>query len=185
MASTLRASGLCDLRPLVLLLAVLTAPCAFAAPEHVVPRTEHTFVLAEGASPPAATVEDVAWLAGRWEGTAFGQPFEEYWSAPSAGTMLGTFKLMDDERVDFYELLELGVTDGRLGMKVKHFSREFVAWEEKPDFVHFKLVALEPDAAHFSGISFYRRGPGAMDAYLVMRSGDSVREEKLTYRRAE
>jgi hypothetical protein len=147
------------------------------------PRTAHTFRLAEGEQPPAATVRDVAWLAGTWRGTAFGKAAEEYWSAPSAGTMLGTFKLMDGDSVDMYELMELAVTEGRLGLKVKHFSADFSAWEEKPDYVHFKLVALEPGAAHFAGISFYRRGPDALDIYLVMRSGDEIREEKLSYTR--
>ncbi len=151
----------------------------------VVPRTAHTFQLAEGATHPSATVDDVAWLAGEWVGTGFGKHFEEYWSEPSAGTMLGTFKLMDGDTVDFYELMELAVTDGRLGLKVKHFSREFVGWEDKPDYVHFKLVAIEEDAVHFAGISFYRRTPDQIDAYIVMRSGEDFREEKLSYRRVD
>ena len=81
--------------------------------------------------------------------------------------------------------MELAVTEGRLGLKVKHFSADFVAWEDKPDYVHFKLVAIGPEAAHFSGISFYRRGPDAIDAYIVMRDGDDYREEKLSYRRVD
>ncbi len=149
------------------------------------PRTAHTFQLADGESPPVASVENAAWLAGRWEGVAFGQRFEEYWSKPSAGTMLGTFKLIGDDGVQFYELMEIGVSDGRLGLKVKHFSADFSAWEEKPDYVHFKLVAVEPDALHFSGISFYRRGPDAIEAYLLMRDGESLREEKLVFSRAD
>lgn len=151
----------------------------------VVPRTANTFALAAGAEPPSATIDDVAWLSGRWEGTGFGQRFEEYWSEPSVGTMLGTFKLMDGDQVGFYELMELAVTDGRLGLKVKHFSNEFVGWEDKPDYVHFKLVAIEPDAVHFAGISFYRRGPDAIDAYLVMKYGEEIKEEKLSYQRVD
>lgn len=158
-------------------------PQALSAPEAAVPRTEHTFSLAEGASPPGATAVDAGWLAGRWEGVAFGQRFEEYWSEPSAGSMLGTFKLIGEEGVQFYELMEIAVSGGRLGLKVKHFSADFSAWEDKPDYVHFKLVAIEPDALHFSGISFYRRGPDSIEAYLVMREGDALREEKLTYSR--
>ncbi len=147
------------------------------------PRTAHTFQLAEGESAPAATAKDAAWLAGRWEGTAFGQRFEEYWSEPSAGSMLGTFKLLGDDGVQFYELMEIAVTDGRLGLKVKHFSNDFTAWEDKPEYVHFKLVAVEPDALHFSGISFYRLGPDTIEAYLLMRDSEGLREEKLLYQR--
>ncbi len=147
------------------------------------PRSAHTFQLSPGENPPAATAEDAAWLAGRWEGTAFGQPFEEYWSEPSSGSMLGTFKLMGEDGIQFYELMEIAVNDGRLGLKVKHFSADFIAWEEKPDYVHFKLVAVEPDALHFSGISFYRQGPDKIEAYLLMKDGENLREEKLVYTR--
>jgi hypothetical protein len=75
----------------------------------------------------------------------------------------------------------LSVEDGSLSLKVKHFTSDFVAWEEKPDFVNFKLVKLEPDALHFSGISFYRRDDDHIDAYIVLRNGDEVSEHELKY----
>ena len=145
------------------------------------PRTEHTFALAEGEQRPAASLEDASWMVGDWKGTAFGKQFEEIWSAPSAGSMLGMWKLFNDEGVDFYELMLLSVEDGSLSLKVKHFSKEFVAWEDKPDFVNFKLVKKEADALHFAGISFYRRDADHIDAYIVMRNGEDISEHKLEY----
>ena len=147
-------------------------------------RTDHTFHLSEGEPPPSHSFDDMALLIGTWRGTAFGNTFEASWLPPSAGSMVGTFKLMDGDTVVFYELLVLKPdAEGRFGMRVKHFTDEFIAWEEKGDFVHFRFVDAASDALHFSGISFYRRGPDAMDAYIVMRSGEDFREEKLTYRR--
>jgi hypothetical protein len=151
----------------------------------LIPRTAHTFQLAEGVSRPSATIDDVAWLAGSWRGEAFGKQFEEHWSEPSAGSMVGSFKLMDGDTIELYELMVLSVLDGVMGLKVKHFSSDFVGWEDRPDYVHFKLVAIEPDALHFSGLSFYRRGPAAMDAYIVMRDGSEIREEHLVYQRVK
>jgi len=145
------------------------------------PRTEHTYSLADGESRPAASLEDVSWLVGNWKGTAFDKQFEEIWSAPSQGTMVGMFKLFDDSGVDFYELMLLSVEDGSLSFKVKHFTSGFIAWEAKSDFVNFKLVKLEPDALHFSGISFYRRDKDHIDAYIVIRNGDEVSEHELKY----
>ena len=49
--------------------------------------------------------------------------------------------------------------------------------------MNFRFVRAEADAVHFSGISFYRMDANTMHAYLVMRSGDDVREERLVYRR--
>jgi hypothetical protein len=76
------------------------------------------------------------------------------------------------------------VDDGRLILKVKHFNADFTAWEDKPDFVNFRLVKREPDALHFHGISFYRRGPDRIEAWIVMREGDTVSEHKLEYARS-
>lgn len=147
------------------------------------PRTEHTFQL-DGDTRPPATLEDVAWLVGSWEGEAFGERFEEVWNPASGGSMVGMFKLMSGEDVGFYELMLLVEEEGSLSLKVKHFNPDFSAWEEKKDYVDFKLVKVGPDAAHFSGLSFYRRGNDAIDGYIVMRASDgTIREEKLVYRR--
>ncbi|MEM9530668.1 MAG: DUF6265 family protein [Pseudomonadota bacterium] len=147
------------------------------------PRTEHTFGLDDPAQRPAATLADAALLIGAWKGEAFGQSFEAVWNPPSGGSMVGFFKLLDGDKVVFYEILLLVEEEGSLGMKVKHFHPDFTAWEEKSDYVHFKFVRAEPDAVHFSGLSFYRRDADHLDGYIVMRSKDTIREEKLTYRR--
>ncbi|WP_223788288.1 DUF6265 family protein [Marinicella meishanensis] len=150
-----------------------------------VPKTEHTFGLAAGADRPAASIEQVAWLAGSWQGTAFGQQFEEVWNPPSAGTMVGMFKLYSaDKGVNFYEIMLITPQDNSLSLLVKHFTADFVSWESKEDHVNFKLVAIEDDAIHFSGLSFYRINDQEMHAYLAMRKSDgSVKEEKLLFKR--
>lgn len=145
------------------------------------PRTEHTYALDANEARPAATLEDASWLVGSWEGTGFGQQFEQVWNAPSAGSMIGLFKLYGEEGVSFYELLELRVEDGSLSLKVKHFNADFTAWEDKPDFVNFRLVKLEEDALHFGGLSFYRQEDGSIDGYIVMRNGEELTEHHLRY----
>jgi hypothetical protein len=147
------------------------------------PRTEHTFQLDDPDIRPPATLEDVAWLAGSWEGEAFGMSFEEAWNPPSAGSMIGLFKVLQGDDVAFYEILLLVEEEGSLSLKVKHFDPDFTAWEEKADYVTFRFIKAEENEIHFSGISFYRLNDDEMHGYLVMKSGDEVREEKLVYRR--
>ncbi|MEM8499230.1 MAG: DUF6265 family protein [Pseudomonadota bacterium] len=147
------------------------------------PRTEHTFGLSEGEQRPAASLKDAEWLIGSWEGTAFGKQFEAVWSPPSAATMVGTFKLFDDSGIDFYEILVLEIQEGALSLKVKHFSAAFHAWEDKQDYVNFRLVAKKDNELHFSGISFYRRSANSIDGYIVMRNGDKLSEHHLDYKR--
>lgn len=176
MAATMRAAV-----PIVLvgLSLSLCRPLLRAAEPH----TEHTLRLSEGEARPAATLADAHWLVGDWAGTAFGKQFDETWNPPSAGTMVGTFKLFDDSGVSMYEILFLNEEEGTLSLKVKHFNADFSAWEEKGDYVNFRLVAMEDDALHFGGLSFYRRSSDHIDAYIVMREGDHVVEYPLVYRR--
>jgi len=162
-----------------LTLMIFLAQVSLAQSQH----TEHTFKLNDPGNRPAATLEDVSWLVGNWSGEAFGSSFEEGWNPPSAGSMIGFFKLMDGDAVVFYELLLLVEEEGSLSLKVKHFNADFTAWEEKADYVTFRYVKSDEDAIHFSGISFYRVDDDTLNAYIVMRSGDEVREEKLVYRR--
>ena len=166
-------------RALIAVLLTCMAQSALAQSQ----RTEHTYQLDDPDSRPAATLDDVAWLVGNWSGEAFGASFESHWNQPSAGSIVRLFKLLNDEQVSFYEILLLVEEEGSLSMKVKHFNPDFTAWEEKEDYVTFRFIMADDDAIHFSGISFYRVDNDNMVAYIIFRSGDEVREEKLVYRR--
>ncbi len=159
---------------------LLPGACTAAAQSRL---TEHTFKLDDPDARPQATLEDAAWLEGSWAGEAFGGTFEQVWNPASAGSMVGLFKLMNGDEVNFYEILLLVEEEGSLSLKVKHFAPDFTAWEDKTDYTRFRFIRADGDALHFSGISFYRIDDDEMHAYLVMRSGDSLREEKLVYRR--
>ena len=146
--------------------------------------TEHTYSL-NGAESPAASFDDVSWLVGDWVGNAFGSHMEEVWNPPSADSMVGMFKVYDDEKgVNFYELMLLTKHNDSLVLKVKHFTKDFIAWEKKEDFVSFPLVKVEDDAIHFSGLSFYREGKNRINGYIVFKQDDgSKTEHLLAYRR--
>ncbi len=144
-------------------------------------RTEHTYQLDTPETRPAASLEDVSWLVGSWSGEAFGSNFEEVWNPASAGSMVGMWKLLKDDQVVFYELMLLVEEEGSLSIKVKHFSEDFTAWEDKEEFVQFRLVKITADEIHFAGISFYRINDDEIHAYIVMKHDGEVREEKMTY----
>lgn len=148
-------------------------------------KTEHTFKLDDPDTRTPATLDDVAWMVGAWTGDAFGGTFEEVWNPASSGSMVGMFKVISDDGVSFYELMLLVEEEGSLGLKVKHFTADFVAWETKEDYVHFRLVRIDPDAVHFSGLSFYRVSADEIHAYIALHDDDKVWEEKLVYRRSK
>jgi hypothetical protein len=147
------------------------------------PLTDHTFRLDDAAPRPAAQLADVQWLVGSWTGSAFGADFEEVWNPPSAGSMVGMYKVIRDGAVEFYELMLLVEEEGSLAIRVKHFDSDFSAWEDKEEHINFRLVRVDEDAVHFSGLSFYRVDDDRIDGYIAMRTAEGLREEKLVYRR--
>jgi hypothetical protein len=149
--------------------------------------TEHTYKLSKGVEPAAGTLEDVSWMVGSWHGTAFGSQFEEVWNSASAGSMVGMFKLFDEDKgVNFYELMLLKQEGDGLVLLVKHFSAAFSAWEEKDDFITFKLVKIDDNAVHFSGLSFYKNGKDKINGFIVMKHKDGSRtEHPINYSRVE
>ena len=117
---------------------------------------QETRVIEEGAGSPPAKVEDMAWLAGPWQGEGIGgaQALES-WLPPTGPLMVGTFVQEDGEGgVMFTEHMYIAEADGSLVVKLKHFDDQLVGWEDKDGMVRFPLVALEPCAAYFSGLTY-------------------------------
>lgn len=146
--------------------------------------TEHTLKLDDPDAKPPATLADVEWLVGSWAGPAFGGTAEEVWNPPTAGSMLGMFKLMQEGEVSFYELLILVEEEDTIKLKVKHFNADFTAWETKEDYITFRFISADDDAIHFSGISFYRISENEIHVYLALHNEEKTWEEKLVYIRS-
>ena len=47
---------------------------------------------------PKASIDDLSWITGHWEGDAMGGKFEETWNPPRAGSMMGMFKFVKDTK---------------------------------------------------------------------------------------
>jgi hypothetical protein len=147
-------------------------------------KTEHTLSLDPGQKGPAATLQDVAWLAGSWQGVMFGGPFEEVWTPPVAGSMMGMFKLLSDGKPNFYEFELLVEHEGSLVLKLKHFHNDLRGWEEKDHFVSFPLVKITPDTAYFDGLTFRRQSADLLQVFLVLsQENGKAREVEIAYHR--
>lgn len=146
--------------------------------------TEHTLQLDGPANMPAASIEDMAWLAGRWLGEGFGGTLEENWNPPLGGTMAATFRLVEEGKPHFYEICLIEPEGNSLVYKVKHFNPGLTGWEEKDEYVSFPLIKLEPNAAYFNGLTMKLEG-NTCTHYLAMKQKDGAyREASLVYRRA-
>ena len=62
----------------------------------------------------SAGLENIKWISGTWHGEAFGGITEEIWSEPSGGSMMATFKLVADGKVQFYEIEVIREIENRI-----------------------------------------------------------------------
>jgi len=131
-------------------------------------------------APPAeieavSTLDQAAWLAGRWVGTGMGGEVEEVWSPASGGQMIGHFRYTKEGKPGFYEIMMLDLTETGIRMRVKHFNPDFTAWEDKAEWVEFEPVSTSLDRLIFNGLVLDHgsddRGE-TMTATLSMRQAD-------------
>jgi Domain of unknown function (DUF6265) len=97
---------------------------------------------------PKPSLADFSWLEGRWRGDWGPRVAEQVWLAPEAGTMLGTFRLLENEKVLVIELFTLVEKPDSINFYFRHFTPELVPWE-KADATLLKLTSLDSKKADF------------------------------------
>lgn len=140
--------------------------------------------LAPTARAQGASIEDAAWLAGRWVGEGFGGQMEEAWAPPVGGQMVGHFRYWRDGEPQFYEIMLIDVVEAGVRMRVKHFNPDFTAWEDRGDWHTFEPVSAGPDALIFDGLEIRREAEDRIVMTIRLRRGDAVEEEILRFQRA-
>lgn len=132
------------------------------------------------AIPESVSIESFVWLAGHWIGAGFGGTCEEVWGAPSAGTMVGTFKMYDAEGVKFYEIMTIAPDSaGRFILKVKHFNADLTGWEEKDKSAEFELMALKETAAQFGDLKYERLAEDSLRITVTISHKDGTTSEEV------
>ena len=144
---------------------------------------QETLQLTKGQQSPNATLEDVSWISGHWQGEAFGGIAEEIWSPPLGGSMMFVFKLVKDNKVSFYEIGHIQQVNHTLILQLKHFQGNLKGWEEKDATVDFKLVKLEKNKVFFEGFTMELVNENEMNIYVLIEDGDSAEEVLFAYKR--
>ncbi|MGI9544676.1 MAG: DUF6265 family protein [Cyclobacteriaceae bacterium] len=145
----------------------------------------HTLSLNEGQSSPQASLTDIAWIQGHWKGEAFGGITEEIWTPPLGNSMMAAFKLVVDNKIEFYELITIVEEDETLIMRLKHFDKTLLGWEEKDKTIDFPLVKVAKDAVYFDGLTFESISESEMNVYVVISDEGETHEAKFNYRKAQ
>jgi len=133
---------------------------------------------------PKASLNDVSWISGNWKGEAFGGTTEENWSSPSGDSMMAVFKLIVDNKVEFYEIEIIRQVKESLILQLKHFNGDLKGWETKSETIDFPLVKISEKAVYFDGMTFEKGNDNEMTVYVLMNNKDgSTSELKFNYKK--
>ncbi|MEF3078796.1 DUF6265 family protein [Winogradskyella poriferorum] len=129
-------------------------------------------------------LENIAWIAGTWHGEAFGGITEEIWSEPSGGSMMATFKLIVEGKVQFYEIEVIREIEDSLILQLKHFDSDLKGWETKNETVDFPLIEITETKVVFEGMTFEKVSSNEMNVYVdIENENGSVETLKFNYKK--
>jgi hypothetical protein len=134
---------------------------------------------------PKADINSLRFIVGHWKGEAFGGITEEIWTAPLGGSMMGAFKLVVDDQVNFYEIETITTINGSLILRLKHFHSNLKGWEEKDETVDFRLVKVLDDKIYFDDFTFEKISDDEINLYVVIENGEERNEVKFNYKRVK
>ena len=132
-------------------------------------------------------IEDFTFLIGYWEGTGFGGISEEIWMPPRDGRMFGIFKQSSESGLEFTEFLEIARDknqDGNFVLRLRHFSEDFTAWEDKEEYVTFPLQSVSENRIEFEGLAYELISQDELEITLTIQHSDGSQSvEKFNLRR--
>ena len=149
---------------------------------------QETRVGEPGFTPPPATIHQMWWLEGLWQGEGIeGARATESWLPPTGTTMVGTFIQQTAEGgIMFSEHMHIIEEGGSLVLKLKHFNADLTGWEDKEGMVTFRLLGAEFCSAYFSGLTLRCDGSDKLVVAVRMKSdGPEPKELLFRFDRAE
>lgn len=130
---------------------------------------------------PEASINEVEWIQGHWRGSAFGGLIEEIWSPQLGGSMMGSFKMVINDEVSFYELMHVRELEGTLLLQIRHFNQDFTGWETQNESENFPLVRIEKNHVFFDGLTFEKVSEDELHIHVLLSEKDKEPEE-ITFR---
>ena len=129
-------------------------------------------------------LKNITWISGTWKGEAFGGITEEIWSEPSGGSMMATFKLINDGKVSFYEIEIIREIENSLVLQLKHFNNDLKGWETKDETIDFPLKEITKNKVVFEGMTFEKINDSEMNIYVdIQQKNGTIKTVKFNYKK--
>ena len=125
-----------------------------------------------------ASVEDLAFMAGRWALKHEWGDMEEFWGPPMGDNMVSTFRCVKNGKVIFYEFMAIEQSDSIPVMKLRHFNKGSIGWEDKDKPYLMPATKIAKNEVVFESadknvrITYKRLSPLKMDCILDEKNKD-------------
>ncbi|MCF0072431.1 DUF6265 family protein [Dyadobacter sp. CY261] len=106
-------------------------------------------ILTATLSQAQGTLNDIAFLDGRWLGTYNGGPIEASWTAPKGNNIVGFIRMIKDDKPALYELFAFEQTEKGPVAMVKHFKPGMISLEEKDVADRYNFIEAKTNQALF------------------------------------
>ena len=131
---------------------------------------------AADAAPPAASIADLAWMTGAWEGP-MGESavLQETWLEPADDAMMAAVRLLENGKTNMVELIVIEESEGTLVFRIQQWSKSYEPRMPAPQ----KLVLAElgdnsvrfeaeEDGNAFRSLTYSRPSPEAFNIQLEL-----------------
>ena len=83
-------------------------------------------VAAADSPPPAASIADLAWMTGAWEGpVGENAVLQETWLEPADDAMIAAVRMLEDGRTNMVELIVIEESEGTLVFRIQQWSKSY------------------------------------------------------------
>ncbi len=143
--------------------------------------SSHT--IAVDTSPAADKLAKISWMQGSWKTSLDGDYLDEYWSPPHADSMIGMFRWSKKDKIWMSEMLSIVTEGDNIVLRIKHFDRTMIGWEEKDKALTLPLVRQSSDESVFETedkverLTYRKTGADTMDVLLEVNGKE--RQERI------
>ena len=129
-----------------------------------------------------ATLEDVSWLSGCWDGRQGIAILEEIWSKPAGGTMMGLGRTVKENRTVSFEFMQFREEKGSLVFLPQPQGGARVSFPLKDSF-GARLTFENKEHDFPQRVIYERKGPGLLLAAIEGTQQGKVERQEFQMRK--
>ncbi len=132
-------------------------------------------LLIAGNGAMAATLDDIAWMVGSWEGSLGSQRLQEAWSEPAGGHMSTMVRLTTNNETVMVELIAIREVDDSLVLYLRQFSPSLEPrLTQNMPMTNLKSGSVTfsaPESPSIVALTYRSIGPDSMEIDVTVTGG--------------